>query len=71
MQMSKRDDGSARDAERVSRCDRAALDADCRIRTPKPERRYMLDELLAESSFDASAATEDWMRSPPRGRELL
>ncbi|TDX66554.1 hypothetical protein EDE12_10185 [Methylosinus sp. sav-2] len=58
------DDNSTRNAERVSKRDRG-------ISAPKPERRYMLDELLTESSFDASPATEDWMRSPPVGRELL
>ena len=40
---------------------------------PKARRRYSLDELLAQCKPSArrSRAERDWLRGPPRGRELI
>ena len=40
---------------------------------PRKRRRYTLDELLARCKPSArrSRAERDWLRGPPRGRELI
>lgn len=38
---------------------------------PKPQRRYSLDELLAQETPAASEEDEAWLNSTPVGRELL
>lgn len=38
---------------------------------PRPQRRYSLDELLAEEALAASEEDAAWMTSAPVGRELF
>lgn len=38
---------------------------------PKPQRRYSLDELLAEEAPAASEEDAAWLKSAPVGRERL
>lgn len=50
-----------------------AIDHGCLVVNPNPQRRYTLDELLAQCDASAEISPEDreWLNARPTGNELL